>query len=85
MFREHKYWGLRDLRLRLRQPESWVKENLEEIAIMHRHGDFNGKWELKDNLKVGDEELLNASGEAPKVEDSDIDMKSEGEDDFEDV
>lgn len=83
LFREHKYWGLRDLRIRLRQPESWVKENLEEIAVMHRHGDFNGKWELKDTLKT-DDGLLNASGEAPKAEDSDIDMKSE-DDDFEDV
>lgn len=89
LFREHKYWGLRDLRIRLNQPEQWVKENLEEVAFMHRHGDFNGKWELKDNLKL-DEGLLNASGEAPDMKDEDmsdgdVDMKSEGEDNFEDV
>lgn len=87
LFREHQYWGLRDMRLRLNQPEQYVKENLEEIAIMHRAGDFNGKWELKPNFKVDDELLRNAKGEAPKIEDSDVDMKSEGgdEEDFEDV
>lgn len=53
---------------------------------MHRSGDFNGKWELKDSYK-DDEALVNAAGEAPKLEDSDVDMKSEGDDDmdFEDV
>ncbi|KAK5073863.1 hypothetical protein LTS08_002037 [Lithohypha guttulata] len=86
LFRQHKYWGLRDLRLALRQPEQSIKNCLEDIAVMHRAGDFNGKWELKPDLKVDDDALLNALGEAPKMEESDMDMKSEGEDDdFEDV
>lgn len=84
-FAEHRYWGLRDLRIKLNQPEQWVKECLEDIATMHRHGDFNGKWELLDSYKVGDQKFMDATGEAPKIEDSDIDMKSEDEDDFEDV
>ncbi len=52
---------------------------------MHRHGDFNGKWELKEQYKVNDQKFMDATGDAPKMEDSDIDMKSEGDDDFEDV
>lgn len=56
---------------------------LEEIAVMHRAGDFNGKWELREDFK-SDASLLNAVGEAPKMEDSDVDMKSD-DDDFEDV
>ena len=52
---------------------------------MHRHGDFNGKWELKEAYMINDQKFRDAIGEAPKVEDSDIDMKSEDEDDFEDV
>lgn len=67
----------------LAQPEQWIKEVLEEIAVMHRAGDFNGKWELREDFK-SDASLLNAVGEAPKMEDSDIDMKSD-DDDFEDV
>ena len=89
LFRQHKFWGLRDLRIRLNQPEQWVKENLEDIAYMHRQGDFNGKWELKETFKQ-DEALMNASGEAPELKDEDlsdgdVDMKSEGDDEFEDV
>ncbi|KAK5080520.1 hypothetical protein LTR70_008829 [Exophiala xenobiotica] len=84
-FTLHRFWGLRDLRIRLNQPEQWVKENLEEVATMHRHGDFNGKWELREQYKDLDQKYMAAEGEAPKEEDSDIDMKSEGDDDFEDV
>ncbi|KAJ9660302.1 hypothetical protein H2198_002610 [Neophaeococcomyces mojaviensis] len=85
-FRQHRYWGLNDLKISIGQPMEFVRATLEEIAIMHRSGDFNGKWELKDVYKQ-DEELLNAAGEAPKLEESDVDMKSEGDDDmdFEDV
>ena len=85
-FRVHRYWGLNDLKIALGQPMDFVRSTLEEIAIMHRSGDFNGKWELKDIYKQ-DEALLNAAGEAPKLEESDVDMKSEGDDDidFEDV
>lgn len=50
---------------------------------MHRAGDFNGKWELKSDYKVGDDDLLKAEGQAPELEGvSDVDME---EGDFEDV
>jgi hypothetical protein len=61
---------------------------------MWKQGDFNGKWELKDEYKVGDEALLHPAGVdiAPKAEDTDGDTKSgmdldeDDEDDiFEDV
>lgn len=50
---------------------------------MHRAGDFNGKWELRDDLK-SDALLLNAEGEAPNIEDSDVNMNTD-DDEFEDV
>lgn len=59
---------------------------------MHRAGDFNGRWELKEEYKAGDESLRNAQGVADKVEDgtdTDMGMKTEGDsdgvEDFEDV
>lgn len=55
---------------------------------MWKSGDFNGKWELKQEFK-NDAMLLNPTGVvAPKVEDSDVDKSGmdEDEDDvFEDV
>lgn len=87
LFGQHRYWGLRDLKARLNQPEAWVKENLDKIAIMHRAGDFNGRWELKDEYKSNDA-LRNASGVAKEEDldgtDLDMDMKTEESDDMDD-
>jgi transcription initiation factor TFIIF subunit beta len=82
-FKQHRIWGLRDLKASLQQPESFIRETLQDIAFMHKHGDFNGKWELKEEYKAQDDALLNPQGlEAPKQEDTDMDVS--GMDDDED-
>ncbi|EXJ58819.1 hypothetical protein A1O7_06249 [Cladophialophora yegresii CBS 114405] len=95
LFRQHRIWGLRDLKAKVNQPEAYLRETLEEIAFMWKQGDFNGKWELKDEYKQGDQMLLNPTGAeiAPKAEDTDADIKSgmdlddddDDDDQFEDV
>jgi transcription initiation factor TFIIF subunit beta len=93
LFRQHRIWGLRDLKAKVNQPEAYLRETLEEIAFMWKQGDFNGKWELKDEYKQGDQMLLNPTGVeiAPKAEDTDADTKSgmdlddDDDDEFEDV
>lgn len=90
-FKQHRIWGLRDLKVAVAQPEQFLREILQEIAFMHRQGDFNGKWELKNEYKANDEALLHPEGlEAPKMEESDMDvsgMEDDGDDNetFEDV
>ena len=88
-FREHRFWGLRDLRFKVHQPEQYLRETLEEIAVLWRYGDFNGKWELKEEYKATDPALLQSAGAAPKAEESDPEGKSAGDEDedeaFEDV
>jgi transcription initiation factor TFIIF subunit beta len=84
-FRDHRIWGLRDLKAKVRQPEQYLRETLADIAFMHKQGDWNGKWELKEAFK-NDKLLENPRGiEAPKVEDSDIDPSGMDDDDDEDV
>ncbi|TKA55091.1 hypothetical protein B0A55_13428 [Friedmanniomyces simplex] len=39
-FRRYRYWPLKALRIELRQPEAWIKEVLEEVAVLVRSGDF---------------------------------------------
>lgn len=95
MFRQHRIWGLRDLKARVNQPEAYLRQTLDEVAFMWKAGDFNGKWELKPEYKQDDEELLNPKGVevAPKAEGEgdDSDMEKSGIDDdeedtiFEDV
>lgn len=88
LFRQHRIWGLRDLKAKVNQPEAYLRQTLDEIAFMWKAGDFNGKWELKDEFK-SDAMLQNPTGVvAPKVEDSDMDKSGMEDDDdeiFEDV
>ena len=50
-FREQPRWTLKTLREKTAQPEVWLKENLSDIASLHRSGEFNGLWELKPMFK----------------------------------
>ncbi|KXL46646.1 hypothetical protein M433DRAFT_65377 [Acidomyces richmondensis BFW] len=89
-FRKYKYWPMKALRNELRQPEAWIKENLDEIATLVRSGDFAMNWVLKPEyanvVKEGDE----VKEEVAKVESGTDGTGDEmdGEDDlgdFEDV
>ena len=51
LFRDTPRWGIRPLREKTQQPEAYLKEVLSEVAFLHRSGEFNGLWELKDNFK----------------------------------
>jgi len=77
------------LKAKVNQPEAYLRQTLDEIAFMWKHGDFNGKWELKDEYKQQDAQLMNPAGMvAPKAEESDMEKSGmdEDEDDmFEDV
>lgn len=46
-FKYFRYWTLASLRARLRQPESFLKETLEKVAILMRAGTMTGKYQLK--------------------------------------
>jgi transcription initiation factor TFIIF subunit beta len=51
-FAEFKVWGIKTLNERVRQPESYLKEVLLSMAVLHARGDFNGKWELSDEYRA---------------------------------
>ena len=90
LFKEHKIWGLRDMKARVNQPEAYLREVLTQIARMHKHGDFNGKWQLNEEYMERDADLMNPKGEvAPEVADSEADPSGMDEDEdneiFEDV
>ncbi|KIK55455.1 hypothetical protein GYMLUDRAFT_76532 [Collybiopsis luxurians FD-317 M1] len=51
LFRETPRWGIKTLRERTQQPEAYLKEVLSEIAFLHRSGEHNGYWEVKDTFK----------------------------------
>jgi transcription initiation factor TFIIF subunit beta len=51
LFRDTPRWGIKPLREKTQQPEAYLKEVLSEVAELHRSGEYNGLWELKDNFK----------------------------------
>lgn len=38
------------------QPQAWVKEVLQEIAILHKRGPYKDLWELREEYRVPQEE-----------------------------
>ncbi|KAH6630705.1 transcription initiation factor IIF, beta subunit-domain-containing protein [Chaetomium sp. MPI-SDFR-AT-0129] len=46
-FSEHKYWSIKAFRGKIPQPEAYLRETLEKIALLHRSGTFANHWSLK--------------------------------------
>ncbi|KAI1456009.1 transcription initiation factor iif [Annulohypoxylon moriforme] len=63
-FERYNFWSMRAFRNELHQPEAWLRENLEEIAILHKTGPFANQWELNADHK-GALNILKADGVAP--------------------
>lgn len=51
LYRDQARWPIRALRERTQQPEVYLKEVLSEVAFLHRSGEHNGLWELKESYK----------------------------------
>lgn len=51
LFHEFEYWTLKGLREKTNQPEAYLKECLENIAMMERKGPYALKWRLKDEYR----------------------------------
>lgn len=90
LFKEHRIWGLRDLKIKVEQPEAYVRDVLLEVAFMWKNGDWNGKWELKNAYKERDVGLMNTTTVAPEAVESEAGTPSGMDEDdenetFEDV
>lgn len=46
-FKEYQYWGLKELKSRLVQPESYLKETLDKIAVLIKGGPYNLTYRLR--------------------------------------
>lgn len=92
-FKEYTYWSLKALRQRLRQPEAYIKETLDEIATLMRQGDFVQNYKLKPEYKMlmeeGGEDMSGVKEElaVAKMETTDDGTGDEmdEDEDFEDV
>lgn len=52
-FKEYQYWGLKELKARLVQPESYLKDTLDKIAVLIKGGTYNLTYALKPEATEG--------------------------------
>src|SRR5689334_11524960 len=46
-FSEYKYWSIKALRGHIPQPEIYIRQTLEKLAVLHRTGTYANTWSLK--------------------------------------
>ncbi|KAK9483168.1 transcription initiation factor IIF, beta subunit [Lipomyces starkeyi] len=51
LFEEYDYWSMKGFRERTRQPEAYLKEVLESVAILNKKGPYALKYSLKPEYK----------------------------------
>ncbi|KAJ6783859.1 hypothetical protein PWT90_05487 [Aphanocladium album] len=76
-FRQYQYWSMKALRQRTQQPEPWLRENLDEIAVLNKSGPFANHYNLMEAYrgKAGGEakaaaaETLDDEDEPDEMED----------------
>jgi transcription initiation factor TFIIF subunit beta len=80
-FRKFNYWSMKAFRAELQQPEVYLRETLDKVAVLARSGPFAAHWSLKPENKV---DSYNEIGDDLAPE-NDIPSSPEDEDDDEDV
>ncbi|CAH01861.1 transcription factor IIF subunit TFG2 [Kluyveromyces lactis] len=51
LFDEYDYWSLKGLKERTRQPEAYLKESLDQVAMLVKKGPYALKYTLKSEYK----------------------------------
>ncbi|KAI0020592.1 transcription initiation factor IIF, beta subunit-domain-containing protein [Xylariomycetidae sp. FL0641] len=68
------YWSLKAFKQTLHQPEAWLRENLEELAVLHKSGRFANHWELKPEYKRNNAQSVEGAPPSPTgADESDFD------------
>ncbi|KAI1752542.1 transcription initiation factor IIF, beta subunit-domain-containing protein [Xylaria castorea] len=70
---KYAYWSLKAFKQALLQPEAWLRENLEELAVLHKSGRFANYWELKPEYKRLNMQSVEGAPPSPEPNDSDFD------------
>lgn len=51
-FRRYNYWSMKAFRTELQQPEAYLRETLEKVAVLAKSGKFATHWSLKSENKI---------------------------------
>lgn len=70
-FRQYQYWPMKALRQKTQQPDAYLRQVLEEVAVLIKSGKFANNYCLSDAYK--DKQGAGAKEAAAEVEDDDDD------------
>ncbi|PFH61063.1 hypothetical protein XA68_18324 [Ophiocordyceps unilateralis] len=79
-FRQYQYWSMKALRQKLQQPDSYLRQVLEEVAVLHKSGRFANHYGLSDAYK---DKAGNDAKEEAAVAADDVDGDGDDDDDEE--
>ena len=85
-FRRYNYWSMKALRAELQQPEAYLRETLEKVAVLAKSGRFATQWSLKPENKFSgyvESETVAPAG-AAEEDDEDTNMDDDDDDDDDD-
>jgi len=72
-FRQYQYWPMKALRQRTQQPDAYLRQVLEEVAVLNKSGRFANNYSLSDAYKDKSSEAKEAAAEADEDDDDDDD------------
>ncbi|KAI1495861.1 transcription initiation factor IIF [Biscogniauxia marginata] len=78
-YEQFNYWSMKAFKQQLNQPEAYLRENLEQLAVLHKTGRFANHWELKPEFKRANVQSVDGAPPDQGLDDSDMD----GDDDVE--
>lgn len=81
-FEQYRYWSIKTLQEKLRQPEAHLRDVLGKIAVMVKSGDAANKWQLNANTRA----LIDYESSKADIGTTNegVDIDDEDEDDDED-
>lgn len=82
-FSRFQYWSLKSLRAELKQPEAYLRQTLEKIAVLNKTGRFANNWSLRPEHAAP--HLQTPGDVAPDAVDGDSDVEDDDEVKMEDA
>lgn len=82
-FKRYKHWPFKSLKAELKQPEAYLKQTLEIVAVLIKSGDFASTWMLKPETQLGTDGSVQDELPPTPKEESDADAMMTGDDDEE--
>jgi transcription initiation factor TFIIF subunit beta len=74
---KYQYWKMSVLKATFNQPEAYLRQELEKVAILNRSGPHSNEWELKPELKqiINNRALDESAPDAIDDDDDEVDME----------